>query len=149
MTLLKYNRPSTGRGMTPVFNQLFNEIFDNFNSPSIRSSATPVLPPVNVAESDSHFLMELSAPGFSKEEINISLEENTLTIAGQKQSENEEQGKRFNRREFSFQNFQRSFTLPEDIEQEKIEGKFENGILKLTIPKKQTESKTPRKIELI
>ena len=148
MTLIKYNRPSTGRGISPVFNQLFNDFFENFSTPSIRNGSIPALPSVNVAENNSEFLMELSAPGFSKEEVSISVEDNNLVIIGEKKSETEEGDKKYSRKEFSYQNFRRSFNLPEEINQEKINGKIENGIIHISLPKKQVENKIARKIEL-
>ena len=148
MTLVKYNKPTTGRGISPVFNQLFNEMLENFSGPGFRNTPSVSIPSVNVAESDAAFSLELSAPGFNKEEISISVEDDSLVISGEKKSEKEENDKKYTRREFTRQNFQRSFSLPENIEQDKILAKFENGVLYLELPKKQVEEKTGRKIQL-
>jgi HSP20 family protein len=148
MTLIKYNKPAGVRGVTPVFNQLFNDMFEGFANTGLRGLPTTNIPSVNVAESDTLFTLELSAPGFSKEEISISIEEDNLVISGEKKSEKEESTKKYTRKEFSQQNFQRSFSLPETVAQENIVARFENGVLFLDLPKKQVEEKAGRKIQL-
>mgnify|MGYP002079515347 CR=1 FL=1 len=148
MTLIKYNKPSGIRGVSPVFNQLFSEMFDNFAGTGLRAMPGVSMPSVNVLENDKQFTLEISAPGFSKEEIQISVEEDSLIISGESKTEKEESDKKYTRKEFSRQNFQRSFSLPETVSQENIGAKFENGVLYIDLPKKQVEEKVGRKIQL-
>lgn len=147
MTLIKYNKHAGNRAVAPVFSQLVNELFDQFSVPAFRSFSGS-LPAANVAEDDTQFSLELSAPGFTKEEIGLSVNEDVLTISGEKKSETKEETKKYSRREFTQQSFQRSFTLPENVDQEKIGAKFENGILLVNLPKKEVVSTAARKIQL-
>lgn len=146
MTLVKFNRGAGNRGVAPVLNQVFNEFFDNWAGPVLRNGNS--LPAVNVSESDTDFKLELQVPGFTKEGINISVDEDTLVISGEHTSDNEESNKRFTRKEFSQQSFTRSFSLPENVDESAIQAKFENGILSVTLPKKEQATRTTRRIEL-
>ncbi|MEZ5173302.1 MAG: Hsp20/alpha crystallin family protein [Bacteroidia bacterium] len=146
MTLVKFNNP-VRRSVSPVFSNLFNDLFDNdpfFRGGMDRAS----LPSVNISESDSGYHLELSAPGFSKEEIEISVEDNMLIVAGKHEVSKEDSNKKYSRKEFSYQNFKRSFNLPELVNTDEIGARFENGILKLDIPKTTEEQKPVKKIEL-
>jgi HSP20 family protein len=101
----------------------------NFNSPSV--------PPVNIRETATAYEVELSAPGKTKEDFNIEIDKNLLTISSEVKSEvNSEEGK-YTRKEFSFTAFKRSFTLPETIKDDEIKASYDNGILKLSLPKKE------------
>jgi len=146
--MIKYNKPATMRGVAPTFGQLFNEMFDNFNGGTLRGIANTSMPSVNIAESETLFTIELTAPGFVKDEISISVEDDHLVISGEKKTENQESTKKYTRKEFTRQNFQRSFYLPEGVAQESISARFENGILSLDLPKKKIEEKVGRKIQL-
>ena len=83
-----------------------------------------------------------------KEEIELAIDQDTLNVSGEKKTSAEQDEKRYSRKEFSFQNFKRSFTLSENVDQEKIAARFEHGILLIELPKKETEVKSARKIEL-
>lgn len=146
MTSIKFNTP-TKRSSSPVFSNLFADLFeaDSFFRPNFERSA---LPSVNISESEGGYHIELSAPGFSKEEIDINVEENTLTVSGKHEEKKEETNKRYSRKEFGYQNFKRSFTLPELVNTDQIAAKFENGILTLDLPKKSEILKSVKKIEL-
>ncbi len=94
--------------------------------------------PVNIKETENSYLVELMAPGMKKEEFNIEIDDDLLTISSEVKSEKTEgeEGK-FTRREFSYSSFKRSFTLPETVKDEEINASYENGILKITLPKKE------------
>ncbi|TAD99922.1 MAG: Hsp20/alpha crystallin family protein [Bacteroidetes bacterium] len=101
-------------------------------------------PSVNVLEKDDHFVIELAAPGLKKEDFKIALQNQNLTISVNKeQAENT-----YNRKEFSFQNFKRSFRLPKNVEITQIAATYTDGILYLNLPKKQ-ESKETGEIEIV
>ncbi len=102
------------------------------------------MPAVNITEEDTQYSVEFSAPGFEKNDFKIELNDGVLTVSGKHETDKEVKEKNFTRKEFNYGSFQRSFTLNEEINEEAIDAKYENGILKLTLPKKE-ESKKPTK----
>lgn len=94
-------------------------------------------PPANVINNKNHFRIEVAAPGFSKDNFDIAIDDNVLCISAQKEEEKNEEDERYTRHEFSYSSFSRSFTLPENCEASKIEAGYEHGILVLEIPKKE------------
>jgi len=145
MTLVKFNRPQ--RGNTPVMQTLFDELFHSF--PTLKDySEGNNLPAVNVSESENAYSIELSAPGFNKEEFSIEVDNNNLIIIGEKKNNAEVTEKNYTRKEFSYVNFKRSFNLPENANNEAIDGNYNNGVLHIEIPKLKVEQKTTKKIEL-
>jgi len=111
----------------PMFDALQNMMY--YNEPQ----KTTCNPRVNIVENQENFELQLAAPGFRKEDINISLDNNVLTISSEKEvNENET----YTRREFSAGSFMRSFTIPKNIQIENISAEFTDGILKLNLPKK-------------
>lgn len=124
---------------------LFNDFFRPFqqwfdDSGIVRNVAN--IPAVNIKENDDNYTVAVAAPGLKKDDFNISLESNMLTISSEKEEEKEEKENRFTRREYSYTSFSRSFTLPEDVKQEAIEAHYENGELKLILPRKEEARKT-------
>jgi HSP20 family protein len=129
----------------PVWSNFFNEFFNrdwmdwtnrNF------SDTNTTLPSVNIVEGDESYIVDMAAPGLEKKDFRIELNNGMLTISSEKKVESEtKKGQQFTRREFSYQSFNRSFSLPHTVESEKISAKYENGILKIVIPKKD-EAKT-------
>lgn len=144
MTLVKFKRPAGNRYITsPFFPATMNDIFDNFltnNWPS--EDRANFLPATNIAEDDKAFIIELSAPGFNKTDVKVEVENNTLTITGEHKEEKKEDGKNFTRKEFNYGSFKRSFTLPENVNTDSVEAKYENGILNIVLPKKMEEKNT-------
>lgn len=110
------------------FDNLFEELGDMFN-PSKSN------PSVNVLETDTAIKLEVALPGMSKNDIEIAVEDDVLSISSKNQSEKTEDEKGYVRKEFSFKSFSRSFALPENVDKKMITSKFENGILTVTIPK--------------
>lgn len=132
---------------------LFDRFFDNdfFNwSNQNYSNTNTTLPSVNIKEDNDGFEVEMAAPGFVKDDFKIELNNSVLTISSDKKVENEtKEGQKFTRREFSYQSFSRSFTLPNIVESEKISAKYENGLLSVIIPKKEEAKPKPvRQIEI-
>ena len=123
---------------------LENDLFDWTNRNF--SSTNTTLPAINIKEDENGFEVEMSAPGLDKKDFEIELNNNVLTISSEKKVENEtKEGQRFTRREFSYQSFRRSFNLPDTVDNDKIEAKYENGILKLNIPKREESKPKPAK----
>jgi HSP20 family protein len=129
---------------------LFDDFFsrDLWNRAMTNSSSTnTTIPLVNIKEDNENFEVEMAAPGMDKKDFKVELDGNVLTITSEKEIQNEEKdGERFSRREFSYQSFQRSFQLPKEVvDAEKIEAKYENGVLRLVIPKKEEAKPRPPK----
>ena len=101
-------------------------------------------PSVNVVEHDNHFTMELAAPGLEKKDFNIQIESDYLVISAEKKMEKEDtSNSKFTRREFNYSSFKRSFQLDDNINLEGIAATYDNGVLKITLPKKEETWKKP------
>jgi HSP20 family protein len=126
-----------------VFGRFFdNDLFDWSNRNY--SSTNTTLPSVNIKESSEDFEVEVAAPGLAKNDFKIQLNHDLLTISSEKEINNEtKDGQSFTQREFSYQSFSRSFSLPNTADSEKIVAKYENGILRITIPKKEEAKPRP------
>lgn len=124
------------------------ELFDFNNAGFAQSGITQ--PSVNVKDMNDAFEIQVAAPGMKKEDFTVNLERNVLTISSEKQTQNEEKDEdgNFSRREFNYSSFRRSFTLPEAVEQEKIEATYEDGLLKITVPKKEQSTRMLKTIEV-
>lgn len=135
----------------PGFNGLLDQLFqsDGLFWPG-REELSGTLPPVNVIESPEGFSLELAAPGLSKEDFKIEINHNVLSVSAEKkEGQEEKEGSKFTRREFSFHQFKRSFTLPTSVETEQINAEYRNGLLTLSLPKKEAaKPKGPRQIEI-
>lgn len=144
MELVKTNKH---RILPSVFSEFFNS--DRFFRPDAWNASgrdfNNVLPSVNIKESGKEYRLELAAPGMSKEDIDIAVENDVLTISAQKQSEKKEEKESYTRREFSYDSFCRSFRLPDSTSADKMEAKYENGILKIMVPKKEYAKLNGRK----
>lgn len=103
-------------------------------------------PSVNVIETETDYQMEVAAPGMNKSDFNLSLDDNLLTISAETKSESEKTEKNYTRREFSFSNFKRSFHLPDNINTEKIDASYKDGVLNITLPKMVEEKKDKNKV---
>jgi HSP20 family protein len=135
------------------FSNQFPKLFDRFFEGDLFdwsnrhfSDTNTTLPSVNIKENADAFDVEMAAPGLSKDEFKIELNNDLLTISSEKNVDNEiNEGENFTRREFSYQSFSRSFTLPNTVNSDKIGAKYENGILKVSIPKKEEARPKPAK----
>ena len=105
--------------------------------------------PVNIKETDKAYELHLVAPGLKKEDFKINLDQNILTVSfEQKEENNEETAEKWIRSEYHFRSFKRSFTLNEKVNASGITAKYEDGILNVTLPKKETEEKTAQQINV-
>lgn len=148
MSMIKRNGihfPSIPSFIDDVF---ASELF-NWNNSNYSSSGTTV-PSVNIRETDENFEVEMAAPGMKKDDFKVELDNNTLTISASIQNEQEEKKDAYTRKEFSYQSFHRSFTLPKDVvDGDKIIARYNNGLLQLVIPKREeARKKAPRLIEI-
>ncbi len=140
MTLVKYNN-----ALPNIISRFLENDFENWNTQNYAENNS-TLPAVNIRENNEVYGIEVAAPGFDKNDFNISLDNDLLTISSEKVENNETpEDERFTRKEFSYQSFKRTFTLPELVEGDKITAKYENGILKIVIPKKEEAKPKPPK----
>lgn len=122
-----------------------DELFDSgklFNS-KFFDDALPLwnkagrIPSVNIAESDAEYSVELAAPGLNKSDFKVEVKNGAVVISSEKKEEKKEEKKNYTRREYSYSSFSRSFALPENCKEDKIEAKYENGVLHVSIPKNE------------
>lgn len=134
---------------TPFFPDWLEDFFSGDVNPLTKSRLASV-PMVNVFENDDEFRIELATPGMKKEDIKIQLENDVITISASKEDENvTKENETCTKQEYSYFNFTRSFTLPDAADVEKIDAKTEDGILKITIAKKEEKKVKPaREIEI-
>lgn len=102
-------------------------------------------PPANIIEDEKEFKLELSVPGFKKEDFNIDIDQGVLVISSEKKEESNKEEKNYSRKEFSYSSFSRSFQLPDSVNENAISAKYDNGVLQLTIPKKEIAEAKPKK----
>jgi HSP20 family protein len=149
MTLVKRNG-SLVNTLPMFFDDFFNRDVFNWNNSNFSETNTTI-PAVNIKETLENYEVELAAPGMSKKDFKIELNGNTLTISSQRSHQYEEnKSEKYFSKEFSYQSFQRTFTLQKEVvDIEKIEAKYENGLLHLLIPKKEeVKQKSIRLIEI-
>ncbi len=126
----------------PSFFQNMDDFFMPWNKWYGNARRLVPLPAVNITENKNDYLLALAVPGMKKDDFKIDVDGNTLTISSEKEESFEEKEKKFTRREYNYSSFSRSFTLPENIDKENIAAKYEEGILKLSLPMKD-EIKRP------
>mgnify|MGYP001210988746 FL=1 len=138
MSLIRTNFPALS-----VFN-------DFLNSEGYRTAASEQnwVPAVNVIENDKDYEIEVAAPGLKKDQFNVTVENGLLTISGNTTTEEETKEKNYTRKEFTTKSFSRSFTLPENIDEESIKAKYEDGIMYLTLAKKEKEASKKKQINI-
>lgn len=141
MTLVKFN--NRNNALLPGFNDVFESIFNDtfFNDRMVTR-----VPAVNVSESNDHYHIELAAPGLKKQDFKINVDDYQLTISVEQQAENND--RKYNKREYSYSSFVRSFSLPELADQGNIEATYEDGILKIDVAKKEEAKSVSRQIAL-
>ena len=134
MSLVRFSNQFPG-----LFDRFFeNDMFDWSNRNYSDTNTT--LPSVNIKEDIEGFKVELAAPGLDKKDFKIEINNDVLTISFEKETK---EGEQFTKREFSYQSFSRSFSLPATVENEKISAKYEKGILYISIPKREEARPKP------
>ena len=143
MTLVKFANGQKNHAVNPFFSDVFDSILnDSFLSDKLSSR----VPAVNISETENEFHIELAAPGLKKEDFKINLDKNVLSVSADKKTENVEEGKKFSKREYSYNSFTRSFTLPEVADHGKIEAEYNDGVLNLKVAKKEEAKVQSREI---
>lgn len=131
----------------PVIPTIFDDFFRDWSSSNFSRTNT-TLPAVNIKEDDEQFVVKVAVPGMDKKDFNINLDNNILTIQSEKEVENNDESENYTRKEYSYQSFRRSFTLPKNVvDSDKIEANYVNGELQIIIPK--LEIAKPKPVKLI
>jgi HSP20 family protein len=145
MSLIKFNNGNNSKSLNPGFNDIFESVFnDSFLSDRMISR----VPAVNICETQDHYLIEMAAPGLNKEDFNVKLDKNLLTVSVEQKKENTTQDKQYNKREFSYSSFVRSFALPDSADDAQIEASYVNGMLNIHVAKKDEAKQIVRQIEI-
>ncbi len=152
MTLIRWNAL---RDVTPwhtdkdfeVMHREIDRMFNCFHSDAHDEEASKTLmPAVDIVERENDFNIKLELPGVEKKDVKITVQNNILTIKGEKKQENEKEGEDYHRVERSYGIFQRSFTLPSSVNSENIDASYDNGVLTLSVPK--LEEPKPKETEV-
>ncbi len=141
MSLIKYTRPNLD-----LHSSRFSDILDEFFNDSLNYRRDSFMPNVDISETETEFEIAVTLPGMNKEDINVDLENGRLTISGERKFENEEKGKNYHRIESGFGTFNRSFQLPDTVDEESVEANYKDGMLNISIAK--SEEKVKKQIEI-
>ena len=133
---------TNNRWLPNLLENIFDERLDN------GLSTMKSLPAVNIEEFEDKFTLELAAPGKAKSDFNIELDNDLLTISSEVKNENttEDENRNYTRREFSFESFKRSFTLPDTINTSEVSANYDNGILIINLPKREEAKTQPKRM---
>ena len=132
------------RTSNPLFPSLLDEFFGS-DTPFSGLSNRFHVPSVNISETDTNFELALAAPGKTRKDFNVELDDHVLTVSSESKHEDESMTDQYTRREFRYDNFQRSFRLPETVDTAGIKAKYDNGILTITLPKHEEAIPEPKK----
>lgn len=126
-----------------------DDFFSGTQWPDMETKLGITMPAVNVKEDDNQFIIDVAAPGMEKKDFKLELNHNVLTISAEKEEEIEEKKRKFSRREFNYASFRRSFTLPNTAKEAGIKASYKDGVLSISIPKKEEAKVKPlRQIDI-
>lgn len=140
MTLIKWKNNLSNPATQSTFSDFFN---DFFNDSLMSRDYFKSVPAVNISERPNDYLIEMAAPGFGKEDFKLNVDNDVLTISAEKKNEKKDENSRFTRKEFQYSSFSRTFTMPEHVEADKIDASYKEGVLTLTLPKKEEAKVKP------
>ncbi len=147
MTLVKFNQ----KPFEKTFNSLFEDLFQHFPVNGNNRDLNPgnfSYVPVNINETNDAYQLEVVAPGFDKADFKINVDQTILTISAEKKAVEKNENEKKVRKEYSYKSFNRSFTLDEKINSADIQAKYDNGILYITLPKKEEVKVSPKEISV-
>lgn len=147
----KMNRKSLALingGMPSVFDNLFTPWDEWFGNDSFLTNRINI-PAVNITENNDSYNVSLAVPGYKKDDFKIAVDGNMLTISSEKEQNQNETNKKFTRKEYSYSSFSRSFTLPNEINTDVIDAKYEDGVLSIILPRKVEAQKTVAKMVVV
>jgi len=145
MSLVKWNTEKNNNALVPGFNDILENFF---NDSFVADRLVSRVPAVNISETPEAYHIELAAPGLKKQDFKLSTERNLLNVSVEQRTESTETQKRYNKREFSYNSFVRSFTLPETADDSRIEAIYNDGVLQIDVAKKEEAKMVSRQIEI-
>lgn len=146
MALIRWEPAREISSLQQEMNRLFNTFFDAPAAAAGHGTARRWVPAMDLVETDDHFVLRADLPGLSESDVDLSLEENVLTLKGERRVEHESKGEGFYRVERATGAFSRSLTLPEGVDGDAITATFDKGVLEVRIPK--PEQRKPRKLQI-
>jgi len=148
MALVRWEPVRELTSLQTEMNRLFNTFFDTPSSSGGGNGGAlrRWLPPMDLVETEDHFVLRADLPGLSEDDVSIELEDSVLTVAGERKAEHEDKKEGFYRMERSFGQFRRSLTLPEGVDADGIKASFDKGVLEVRIPK--PEERKPRRVAI-
>ncbi len=141
MALMKYTRPTMD-----LHSKQFSDVLDELFNDSLNYRKDSFMPSVDISETDTNFEVSVALPGIKKDDIQVDLENGELSISGERKFENEEEGKNYHRVETGFGTFNRSFQLPDSVDEESVVATYQNGVLNIMINKSEQKVKKQIKI---
>ncbi len=147
MLVTRYNKPVYRDRRFDIFNELLNT-FNEAQTADEPREIMDFVPAVNTREASDAYYIEVDLPGVKKEDVDVSVDKNVLTISGKREVSNEIKEDDYYRVESAYGKFSRSFTLPENVDVEKIKASNEDGVLEIVIPKQEVIKDTTKKIEI-
>jgi HSP20 family protein len=146
MALIRWEPAAELNTIQNEMNRLFNTFFDQPTATGRNGTVRRWLPAMDLIETDGHYVLRADLPGLSDEDVNVQLEDNVLTISGERKAEQETKQEGVYRLERAFGSFARSLTLPEGVDPDAVEAHFDRGVLEIRIPK--PEQKKPRQVQI-
>jgi HSP20 family protein len=148
MTIVKFHRPVARTNGFPFVSQMMSEMLERMDNSRFSADGWDTFPRTNVIENETEFVLQIAVPGMNKEHFSIDIEKDVLTLSASK-DQNESDELNYLRREFDYSSFSKTFRLPETVDSEKINANYENGILTVSLCKKDSAiPQPPRKIEV-
>src|SRR3954464_2756043 len=146
MALVRWEPVRELNSLQGEMNRLFNTFFDTSTSGANGGGVGRGPPPMDLVETESHYVLRADLPGLGEEDVSIELEDTVLTVSGERKSEHEEKKEGFHRVERSFGTFRRSLTLPDGVDADAIAATFDKGVLEVRVPK--PEERKPRTVAI-
>lgn len=146
MALIKFPNRTVN---TDAVNPFVNNVFDNlFNDSFLTDRLVTRVPAVNITETDTAYEIDLAAPGLKKSDFKINVDKNIISISAEKHDDKESEEKSYTKREYNYSSFTRSFTLPDTVDYNNIDASYIDGVLKVTIGKKEEAIISKKQIEV-
>lgn len=143
MSLKTLSAKKPGLGLTSTFNDFFEPWNEWFRDGTLGTALS--MPKVNIFEDKMNYNLELAAPGLHKKDFKIDVDGNLITISAQREENKEEKEEKYTRKEYNYSSFSRCFTMPDEVQMDKIEATYDGGILRLTLPKNEKAVQKNRK----